>query len=96
MNKEETLLKLRAIKQKIESFGVKSLAIFGSVAREESNESSDLDLLVEFEGKMTFDKYMDLKFYLEDYLDVKVDLVSQKMLKKQILNIVLEEAINVT
>ena len=95
MDKEEILAKLRKDREKIESFGVKSLAIFGSVARGESGAKSDLDLLVEFEGKMSFDRYMDLKFYLEDYLEVKVDLVSQKMLKPQIRNSVLKEAINV-
>ncbi|ELS00047.1 nucleotidyltransferase family protein [Gloeocapsa sp. PCC 73106] len=95
MYKEEILAKLRQEQSTIKSFGVKSLAIFGSVARDEAKPESDLDLLVEFEGKVTFDRYMDLKFYLEDYLGMKVDLVSQKMLKPQIRVSVLKEAINV-
>jgi predicted nucleotidyltransferase len=96
MYKDEILVRLRQQQSIISSFGVKSLAIFGSVARDEARPESDLDLLVEFEGKVTFDRYMDLKFYLEDYLGMKVDLVSQKMLKPQIRNSVLKEAINVT
>lgn len=96
MTKNEILAKLRQQQTMITSFGVKSLAIFGSVTRDEAKPESDLDILVEFEGKVTFDRYMDLKFYLEDYLGVKVDLVSQKMLKPQIRSSVLKEAINVT
>ncbi|PSF35178.1 DNA polymerase subunit beta [Aphanothece hegewaldii CCALA 016] len=96
MTKNEILAKLRQQQTMITSFGVKSLAIFGSVARDEAKPESDLDILVEFEGKVTFDQYMDLKFYLEDYLGVKVDLVSQKMLKPQIRSSVLKEAIDVT
>jgi len=96
MSKDEIIARLKAQQARIKSFGVKSLAIFGSVARNEAKPESDLDLLVEFEEKITFDRYMDLKIYLEDYLGMKVDLVSQKMLKPQILTSVLAEAINVT
>lgn len=96
MDKNEILAKLRQQQSNIYSFGVKSLAIFGSVAKDEATPDSDLDILVEFEGKVTFDRYMDLKFYLEDYLGMKVDLVSQKMLKPQIRSLVLREAVNVT
>ena len=52
--------------------------------------------LVEFEGVVTFDRYMDLKFFLEDGLGRSVDLVSVKMLKPQIRETVLREAINVS
>jgi predicted nucleotidyltransferase len=44
------------------------LALFGSVARDEATAESDVDLLVEFEGGATFDRYMDLKFFLEECL----------------------------
>ncbi len=45
-------------------YGLKSLAVFGSVARGDDHEKSDLDILVTFEGKATFDRFMDLKLYL--------------------------------
>jgi len=80
----------------IRSFGVQSLALFGSVARDEATEASDLDFLVEFEGAATFDRYMDLKFFLEDLFGKPVDLVTRRSLKPQIAASVLEEAINVT
>jgi uncharacterized protein len=80
----------------IHSFGVSHLALFGSVAREEGTEISDLDFLVEFEGTATFDSYMNLKFFLEDLFNKPVDLVTKKSLKSQISESVLAEAIDVT
>lgn len=63
----------------IRGYGVKSLALFGSVARDEATANSDIDLLVEFDGKVTFDCYMDLKFFLEDSLGCPVDVVSKNL-----------------
>ncbi|MEY3329576.1 MAG: hypothetical protein RLZZ115_2459, partial [Cyanobacteriota bacterium] len=56
---------------------------------------SDVDILVEFEGSVTFDRYMDVKFYLEDLLETRVDLVSQRSLKPLIRSTVEQEAIYV-
>jgi uncharacterized protein len=96
MKREEVLTVLQRDKAKIQTFGVRSLAIFGSVAREEADERSDIDVLVEFSEPITFDRYMDLKFYLEDSLGVKVDLVTRKMLKPQLQRTVDKEAVYVT
>lgn len=79
----------------LRGFGVRSLAVFGSVARAEATASSDLDFLVEFEGAATFDQYMDLKFWLEDLFETPVDLVIAHTLKPQIRQTVLAEAIHV-
>jgi hypothetical protein len=95
MGRDEVMAILRKHQEAILGYGVKSLAIFGSVARDEAKLSSDVDILVEFEGVVTFDCYMDLKFYLEDNLGTKVDLVSRKMLKSQIRENVEQEAIHV-
>jgi len=74
---------------------VRSLALFGSVARDEATLASDIDVLVELEEPITFDRYMDVKFYLEDHLGRKVNLVSRKALKPKIRDIVEREAIYV-
>jgi predicted nucleotidyltransferase len=95
MHRDEILTILRQHRAEIQGFGVKSLAIFGSVARDEATSDSDVDLLVEFEKKVTFDRYMNLKFYLEDCLGIKVDLVTQKMLRPQIRKTVEKEALRV-
>ncbi|MEM9008993.1 MAG: nucleotidyltransferase family protein [Cyanobacteria bacterium P01_F01_bin.86] len=71
------------------------LALFGSVARDEAQDGSDLDVLVEFEGRITFDRYVDFKFYLEDLLRVSVDLVTKKMLRSEIKETVERETIRV-
>jgi predicted nucleotidyltransferase len=64
-----------------ERFGVKHLALFGSAARDEMHEGSDVDVLVEFEGPPTFDGYMGLRSFLEELLGTKVDLVTNSGLK---------------
>lgn len=78
------------------NLGVHSLALFGSVARNQDTSDSDLDFLVEFEGATTFDRYMDLQFFLEDLFDRPVDLVTKRSLKREISEIILQEAIYVT
>jgi len=64
--------------------GVKSMAIFGSFARDEARPESDVDILVEFQGPATFNGYMDLKFFLEDLLDRPVDLVTRKSIRPRL------------
>ena len=96
MKRQATIDLLQQHREALDSFGVQSLAVFGSVARDEAHDGSDLDVLVEFEGKVTFDRYMDLKFYLEDLLGVSVDVVTKKMLRDEIQATVEREAIRVT
>lgn len=95
MQREEVLRILGQNQQVLKDFGVKSLAIFGSVARDEATPDSDVDILVEFDVPVTFDLYMDVKFYLEDNLGTRVDLVSNLMLKPLIRSTVEQEAIYV-
>ena len=65
-------------------FRVAALYVFGSVARGEATPASDVDLLVEFEGRPTFATFMDLKALLEDALGVGVDLVTRPALREQL------------
>lgn len=76
-------------------FGVRELAIFGSVARGEAHPDSDLDVLVDFEGRADFDRFMGLKLYLEELFGVRVDLVTQRALRPEIRLQVAQEAIHV-
>jgi hypothetical protein len=59
-------------------------SLFGSVVRGEASEASDVDVLVDFVGPATFDGYMGLKFFLEDTLCVRVDLVTRAALKPRL------------
>jgi uncharacterized protein len=88
-----TLETLKQHQTVLRDLGVRSLALFGSVARDEATPSSDIDIVVEFEPPITFDRYMDIKFYLEDHLGKKVDLVSWKSLKPQLREMVEKEAV---
>ena len=67
-----------------ERFGAKNLALFGSAARDELREGSDIDVLVEFEGPATFDGYIGLKTYLEQIFHAKVDLATEAMIKPRL------------
>jgi predicted nucleotidyltransferase len=96
MNRESLINFIKQNLSTIKSYGVNSIAIFGSFARDESTVDSDIDLLVEFEEQVTFDRYMDLKFFLEDNLGLSVDLVTKKMLKPQIINNVEKDLIYVS
>lgn len=96
MNKNEVLQLIRSHQNELDSFNVKSLALFGSAARDESHALSDVDILVEFQDKATFDQYMELKFFLEDTLGCPVDLVTRKALRPQIRDSVEREALHVT
>ncbi len=76
-------------------YGVKSLAVFGSMARGDDHEGSDVDILVTFEDRPTFDNFFGLKSYLEDLFDRPVDLGTPTMVRPGLLPLVEKEAIRV-
>lgn len=76
-------------------FNIYSLALFGSVARNEATANSDLDFLVDFEKPITLRQYMRLKFFLEDLFDRPVDLVIKSDIKPIIRQTILDEAVYV-
>lgn len=81
MKRDEALAILSARRTELRGqYGVRSLALFGSVARDEAEAASDVDLLVEFETAPGFDGYMALKFRLEELLGCRVDLVMRRAL----------------
>lgn len=75
--------------------GVRDLAVFGSVARDEARDGSDLDLLVTFEGRPDFDRFMGLKLHLEDLLGRRVDLVTPAAVREELRAGIEREAIHV-
>lgn len=81
MIKERIINILKNHSKEIKNFKVKSLSLFGSIARNEDRLESDIDIVVSFEGRATFDMYMDLKFYLEEICGRKVDLITENALK---------------
>jgi len=94
---KQVLLKLLSgkVEEIRKRFSVKTLSIFGSAARGEMDDDSDVDILVAFNQKASFDLFMDLKFYLEDLLGTSVDLVTDKALRPQVRQTIEGELINV-
>jgi len=90
--REAVLQQLEDNRDKIRSFGVKRLGLFGSVASGEATEGSDLDFLVELEKK-SFDVYVDLKDFLEEMFGCKVDLVMKDALKPRLREPILKETV---
>ncbi len=93
-------LVLQALKQKnielTNKFGVKSLLLFGSVARNEAASTSDVDLLVEFNRPVGYFGLFALQDYLEKLLGCPVDLGTPDSLKPYIKESIMGELIRVT
>ncbi len=95
MSREEILNTLRAHREDLQRFDVRSLRLFGSVARAEARPGSDVDLLVGFGSPQTFASYMGLRIFLEDLLGVSVDLVTESGLRERARAQVERDAIRV-
>ena len=99
MKQSSTFLsqKIQTQKQAIFSiaqiYGAKNLRIFGSVARGEDDEKSDLDLLVDLEPVRSLFDLGGLAIKLQELLGCSVDVVTEKGLKQRIRDHVLQEAI---
>jgi predicted nucleotidyltransferase len=76
-------------------YHVKGIGIFGSYLRGEQRETSDVDILVEFDRPVGLIEFVRLKNYLSDLLGVKVDLVMKKALKPRIGQRILSEVLYV-
>ncbi len=92
--KEEIFAVLDSHMETIKGFSVRSLSLFGSAVRGEATADSDLDFVVEFDN-LTFDNYMDLKFFLEDLFASTVDLVIEEDIKPLLRPIISREMIHV-
>jgi len=84
VEQQQVVKRIQANQARLTELGVASLCLFGSVARGDSTEDSDIDLLVRFDGRANFDRYMDLKLFLEDLLGQRVDLVTEQALREEV------------
>jgi predicted nucleotidyltransferase len=96
MNRKEVLRRLQIhLPALTTEFQVKSLALFGSVARDQASPGSDVDILVSFEGPATSTRYFGVQFYLEDLLERPVDLVTEKAVRPELKPFIEREALHV-
>jgi uncharacterized protein len=93
MKRNDVLDILKSQRVKLQDFSVKSLTLFGSVARDEATSESDVDLLLEFEKPVGLLTFVRLQRYLETILGRSVDLGTSDSLKSYLRETVMEEAV---
>ena len=92
--REEILSMLKAeLPDLRKEYGVDTLALFGSYARDKQEEDSDIDMLVEFVQTVDFFEFMRLEFHLTDLLGIKVDLVTPDALRPIMKDDIMESAV---
>ena len=84
MTRDDVLDLLRRHKPVLaERFGVTALALFGSFARDQATDKSDIDILVWFDGPATSKTFFGVQFYIEDLIGRQVDLVTDDALRTE-------------
>jgi uncharacterized protein len=92
MSRDEVLTRVAVHREEIVALGVEELSLFGSFARGEGREHSDLDFIVQLRHN-SFDSYMGVKELLETIFDRRVDLVLRDSIKPRLREAILREAV---
>jgi hypothetical protein len=95
MNRQDILHRLIQDQKELGQYNVKSLSLFGSVARGEEKEISDVDILVSCGKPIGLFAFVKLKGHLEEILSTPVDLVTEQALHPRLHNKIIEESIHV-
>ena len=95
MEREKVLEIIQLHQTQLQELGIKSLGLFGSVAREQAKPDSDVDFLVEFSKPIEFFNFFRVQHYLEDILGCNVDLGTFDALKEHLRKPVSEEVVRV-
>jgi uncharacterized protein len=92
LEKTDIVSFLKNNKDKINSFGVQKIGLFGSFAKDEQGKNSDIDILVEFgSDSLTYENFINLALYLEDNLARRIDLITRDSLSPYIGPYILKE-----
>jgi len=91
--RDDILKALRESRPVLDTFGVLRLSLFGSFARDEGREDSDVDLLVEFSRPIGLFEFVRLQRQLGELVGHQVDLVTPAALKPQLRDRILREAV---
>lgn len=92
MTRDDILRMVRDNRDRLRQMHVRELSLFGSFARDEARDDSDIDFLVELD-ETTFDAYMSVKELLEQLLGRRVDLVMTSAIKDRLREAILSEAV---
>ena len=96
LTRDQVRRRLAEVDAEIFGLGVRRLALFGSVLRNEARPDSDVDFLVEFApGRKSFDRFLALSELLEERLDHSVELVTTEALSPFLGPHILAEAVDV-
>ncbi len=95
MKRDKVLSILHNHQAELQSLGIKTLELFGSVARDEARQDSDVDFLVEFSIEASLFDLFRVRHYLEDLLGCNVDLGTQDALREHLREPILKDTIRV-
>jgi uncharacterized protein len=95
MKREDALNLVQSHQEELQELGVKSLNLFGSVARDQANAQSDVDILVDLDESIGFFEFFRIKHYLEDLLQRPIDLGTVDALKEHLRQPILEDLVHV-
>jgi predicted nucleotidyltransferase len=85
LEKQDILDELSNQRHQLANFGVEQIGLFGSFVRDEANQESDIELLVNMcKNRKTFRNFLALNYYLEEIFGRKVDLVTKQSLSPYI------------
>ncbi len=96
MTRDEVIQRLGRSRAELAGLGVRSLDLFGSVARGESGPDSDVDLLVDFDRPVGLFHFFRVQHRLEEILGCRVDLVMRDAVKRQLRDRIFAEAVRAT
>ncbi|MCB1215767.1 nucleotidyltransferase family protein [bacterium] len=92
LTREYVLEQLEQHAEELRAFGVTRIGLFGSVARGEASEDSDLDFVIELK-EYTSDAFFDTAFFLEDLFGCKVDIGTIRSIRPELKDQILSEAV---
>jgi predicted nucleotidyltransferase len=96
VKRDQVLQRLAEARAELAGLGVRSLDLFGSVARGEAGPDSDVDLLVEFDKPIGLFHFVRVQQRLEAILGCRVDLVMREAVKRQLRDRIFAEAVRAT
>jgi predicted nucleotidyltransferase len=97
MRKTEAIERLKSNAEAIRALGATSLYLFGSVARDEAKQASDIDLFIDYDPASRFNAFdlIGIKLMLEEKLDASVDITTRDGLHPRLKSTIEETAMQV-
>jgi predicted nucleotidyltransferase len=81
LSKKEIVDSIQKSTKRLQTYGIRTIGLFGSFVRGEETEQSDVDILVQFDAeKKNFDNFIDACFFLEELFQRKIELVTEESL----------------